>query len=381
MTRNIVVILYLVVLGCSPSEHSKPDNFELIVGDFERQVQKDIKDDRIEGSISATIVRGDKIVWSKAFGWADQDNKRLADTSTIYRTGSISKSFTAFLMMQLAEEGSIKLTDPIEMYLPEIRKLKGYSDSTKITFLQLSTHTSGLIREPELEGAASGSIENWESKILESIPKTSFENRVGEKFSYSNIGYGILGLSLSRAVKKPFAELVKDKIFIPLKMNNSYFQVPDDETARLAKGMDGGPFGEIDVKTPMIEHSGRGYKVPNGGIYSTPNDLAKFMMANMGYRTLLKPETLDQMQTEKASDGDKYGLGFFISDGKGMNIIEHSGSVSGYTAQLAFERNSKYGVVIMRNYNWGITDLSLRSHILLRDLSNLEMKKTKIRYE
>lgn len=375
MTKSILTtICILLVLSCTPSENLKTDNFELIVSDFERQLQKDLKDDDIEGSISAVIIKGDKIVWSKAFGYSDQENMLLADTSTIYRTGSISKSFTAFLMMQLAEEGLIKLTDPIELYLPEIRKLKGYCASTKITFLQLATHTSGLLREPELEGAASGSIENWESKIIESIPKTTFENRLGEKFSYSNIGYGILGLSLSRAAKRPFVELVKEKIFVPLKMDNSYFEIPSDKTARLAKGMDGGPFGEIDVETPKIEHVGRGYKVPNGGIYSTPNDLAKFMMSNMGYRSLLKPETRELMQTEKASDGDKYGLGFFISEGKGVTVIEHSGSVSGYTAQLAFERNSQYGVVIMRNYNWGTTDLSLRSHILLRDLCKLEVK-------
>jgi CubicO group peptidase (beta-lactamase class C family) len=295
----------------------------------------------------------------------------------IYRAGSISKSFTAFLMMQLAEEGLIKLTDPIELYFPEIRNLKGYSDSTKITFLQLATHTSGLTREPELDGADSGSIENWENKIIESIPKTYFENRLGEEFSYSNIGYGILGLSLSRAAKRPFAELVNEKIFVPLKMDNSYFQIPADKTTRLAKGMDGGPFGEIDMETPKIEHDGRGYKVPNGGIYSTPNDLGKFMMANMGYRALLKPESLDLMQTEKAYDGEKYGLGFFITEVRGMTIIEHSGSISGYTAQLAFERNSKYGVVIMRNYNWGTTDLSLRSHILLRDLDKLKIENRK----
>jgi CubicO group peptidase (beta-lactamase class C family) len=375
MTKSILVTVFnLLILGCSPTENSKTDNFELIVGDFERQLQKDLQDDDIKGSISAAITNGDKIVWSKAFGWSDRENKVLADTSTIYRTGSISKSFTAFLMMQLAEEGLIKLTDPVELYFPEIRELKGYSDSTKITFLQLATHTSGLIREPELEGAASGSIQNWESKIIQSISKTSFENRPGEKFSYSNIGYGILGLSLSRAAKKPFVELVKDKIFVPLKMENSFFQIPDERSTRLAKGMDGGPFGEIDIKTPMVEHDGRGYKVPNGGIYSTPNDLAKFMMANMGYRALLKPESLELMQTEKASDGDKYGLGFFISEGKGIAIVEHSGSVSGYTAQLAFERNRKYGVVIMRNYNWGTTDLSLRSYILLRDLDKLEIK-------
>src|SRR5688572_2949670 len=242
MKRNIVAIfLILLVFSCtlSSTSGSETGSFESIVKEFEVQLQKDIKDDGIEGSISAAIVRNDKIMWSKAFGYADREMRTPADTNTIYRTGSISKSFTAFLMMQLVEEGLIKLDDPIELYLPEIKKLKGYSDSTRITFHQLSSHTSGLIREPELEGAAKGPIENWEDKIIQSIPKTSFQSKPGEKFSYSNIGYGILGLSLSRAVKTPFLELMKDKIFIPLKMNSSYFQIPNDITPRLAQGIDG----------------------------------------------------------------------------------------------------------------------------------------------
>lgn len=378
MTKStLAIILGLLVFGCSPpvNSNSETGNFELIVSEFERQLQEDIRNDNIDGSISAAIIKGDKIVWSKAIGYADRERKAPADTSTIYRTGSISKSFTAFLMMQLVEEGVIQLTDPIELYLPEIKKLQEYSDLTKITFLQLSTHTSGLIREPALEGAASGSIENWENKIIQSIPKTSFKNRPGEKFSYSNIGYGILGLSLSRAAKRPFIELVKDKIFVPLKMHSSYFQIPGDITARLAKGMSRETVGEIDTETPKIEHAGRGYKVPNGGIYSTPNDLAKFMMCNMGYHSLLKGETLDLMQTVKASDGNKYGLGFFIVEDKSINIVEHGGAVSGYTAQLAFEKNSKYGVVIMRNYDQGTTDLFARSCSLLKDLKKLETMK------
>jgi CubicO group peptidase (beta-lactamase class C family) len=70
-------------------------------------------------------------------------------------------------------------------------------------------------------------------------------------------------------------ELVMEKIFIPLKMSNSYFEVPTEMTPRLAKGM-AGRQRELDMETPKIEHAGRRYKVPNGGIHSTPNDLAKF---------------------------------------------------------------------------------------------------------
>lgn len=373
MIKNtLTIILISLAFACSQSRSSETDSVESIVDKFQLQLQKDLEEDAIEGSISAAIIKEDKIIWSKAFGFSDREHKTLADTSTLYRTGSITKSFTAFLMMQLAEDGLIKLSDPIELYLPEIKKLIGYSDATKITFLQLSTHTSGLIREPELKGADAGPIEDWEDKIIQSIPKTSFENSPDQKFSYSNIGYGILGLTLSRAAKRPFMELVKEKIFIPLKMNNSYFKITADKTTRLAEGMNGGPGKKLDLETPKNEHSGRGYKVPNGGIYSTPNDLAKFVTANMGYTNLLKPASLEFMQTVKSSDN--YGVGFFIDDNNQLTILDHGGAVAGYTAQLAFEKTSKYGVILMRNYNWGATDLFKRSRILLSDLKKLETR-------
>jgi CubicO group peptidase (beta-lactamase class C family) len=100
MTRIIfAIILSVLFSACRPSEssNSKADDLESIVGEFERQLQKDLKDDGLEGSISAAIVKGDKIVWSKAFGYADKEKTILADTGTIYRTGSISNLLLPFL--------------------------------------------------------------------------------------------------------------------------------------------------------------------------------------------------------------------------------------------------------------------------------------------
>jgi CubicO group peptidase (beta-lactamase class C family) len=183
------------------------DDLGTIILQFENELKGDLINDGVDGSISAAIIGGNKVIWSKAFGYSDRINRTLADTTTIYRAGSISKSFTAFLMMQLVEEGTIKLTDPVELYFPEIRGLRGYSDSTKITFLQLASHTSGLSREPQLKNANTGPIHNWEAKLIASIPTTCFESSPGTKHIYSNIGFGILGIALSRATGKPFMQM------------------------------------------------------------------------------------------------------------------------------------------------------------------------------
>ncbi len=377
MRKTIFLISILTIcFGCyTQSQNSRNDNsLQSIINEFEKQLKKDVRDDNINGSISATIIKNNEIIWSKAFGISNNDSNTTADTNTIYRTGSISKCFTAFLMMQLVQEEIIELQDPIEDYLPEIKNLNGYSESTKITFVQLASHISGLQREPELNNAAIGLIEHWEKKIIQSIPKTSFKSRPGERYSYSNIGFGILGLALSRAANKDFKVLIEEKIFKPLNMSNSYFIVPDEKLNNLSKGMGGGPLGKINLEKPEIEHVGRGYKVPNGGIYSTPNDLGKFMLANMGYLNILNQENLALMQSPKTPQDNEwnYGLGFSLYQDSTFSTVGHGGSVSGYTASFLFEKEYHYGVILMRNYNWGITDLNLRSNILLRKLIELE---------
>jgi CubicO group peptidase (beta-lactamase class C family) len=348
------------------------DDLETIISEFEKELESDLTKDSVDGSISAAIVSWDRVIWSKAFGYADRANKILADTTTIYRAGSISKSFTAFLMMELIDEGIIKLTDPVELYFPEIRKLRGYSDSTTITFFQLASHTSGLSREPQLENANEGRIDDWEEKLVASIPFAYFESSPGTKYNYSNIGYGILGLALSRATGKPFMQLIQERIFVPLKMKRSLYVVPEALTAKLAIGMNGGPSEIMDTESPRSEHLGRGYKVPNGGIYSTPNDLAKFMINNLGYNPILKGESLETMQTEQGPEPNKYGLGFMIFHNDQISMVGHNGHVLGYTSQFAFERESKFGVILMRNYTWGSTDLDKASFILLGKLRQLK---------
>jgi len=151
MTKNLLIHLTLGVflLGCSTSNHEfeGKNSEQEIIEQLEKVIAEGLPEDR---SISGAIVKEDKVIWSKAYGISNPANHSLADTATIYCIGSISKPFTAVLMMLLVQDSIIHLNDPVELYLPEIKKLKGYSDHAKITFQQLATHTSGLIREPDL---------------------------------------------------------------------------------------------------------------------------------------------------------------------------------------------------------------------------------------
>ena len=315
-----------------------------------------------------------KVIWVGAFGYATRDKDIAADTSTIYRIGSITKTFTATILMQLVEERKVKLDDPVEKYVPEIKSLKGYSDKTIITLRQLASHTSGLNREPDMPGSSLGPVDQWESKLLSSIPYTSFNSSPGTRYKYSNIGYALLGLTLERASGIPYIQLVQQRIFTPLHMDNTFFLIPENKMAGLAEGIVNFKKNLRDKinKSPslqgVLDSTLGGYTIPCGGIYSTPPDLAKFIIGLMGKTPLLEPESLREMQVS-APGSRNYGLGLMFARYGKLEFIGHGGTVPGYNAQFSIEHHSVYAVILLRNYNRGKTNLPLDSRKLLSKLS------------
>ena len=372
MKKILAFTLFLVIVSCKESIKEK-DNTRVteqkIVENFSTLIENDVKDDNIKGSLSLAIIHKDSILTLKSFG--------EADLNTIFRIGSISKSFAGFLMMQLQQDGLLDINDPVEKYLPEIKSLIDYAKYAPITLKQLATHTSGIDRESRSRDpkVRFGSIHEWENSLIKAISETSFRSKPGERFGYSNIGFAILGLTLSKVANKPYIQLVQEKILRPLKMNNTYFSIHENQKINLAKGMAGGPRAEIDYERPKRELSEVGYRIPNGGMYSTPDDMAKFMKACMGYSSLLNEsniKTLQTTQTPTARLRSNYSFGFDLYADQGIHTVGHGGSTAGYSAHFEYEKDSEYGVILMRNYNFGNTNLDLRSNSLLRKLSLLK---------
>jgi len=339
---------------------------EPIVKQFEDQINADLIKDNLHGGISAAIVKNDRVDWSGAFGYAKRGKDIPATTGSIYRIGSITKTFTATLLMLLVEDGKLKLDDLVENYLPEIKNLQGYDANHKITFRQLASHTSGLNREPDMKDFDVGPLEQWEEKLLSCIPHTSFNSKPGEQFLYSNIGYALMGLAISRAAGVPYMQLVQQRILAPLHMNDTFFALPNDKMSRLAEGIANNG-ANVNTARPLAELKGRGYKVPNGGIYTTPNDLAKFVMSLMGKPSLLTAKSRKQMLIIPPG-GNNYGFGIGIFNTPTLKAIGHNGGVPGYTATYYIEQDSGYAVIMMRNYNNGGTNMDEVSLDLLKQL-------------
>lgn len=379
--RLVSLSLALVLCGATPAV-AQERSWDSIIADFSAQIADDVATDGV-GGISAGIVLGTDLLWGRGFGFADRERHIPATVNTIYRIGSVSKSFTAVAMMQVAESGLLALDDPVVEVLPALKGLVDRAEgAAPITFRHLASHTSGLIREPRLERAAYGPLNEWEDKILASIPTTSFFERPGVQYQYSNIGYGILGLATSRAAGVPYMDLVMEGIVETLGMTSTFFALTPETWPRVAKGYANRRFGPVDPEDPpqeedlvntgdpYREHSGRGYKVPNGGVYSTIADLGLFIggMTGAAPRAVLLPEgRAEMMRVQTPEGGDRlYGLGFFIYDtDDGTRLVGHSGSVSGYNVYMLFEPKSAIGVIILRNYNRGGTNLGEAARGLL----------------
>jgi CubicO group peptidase (beta-lactamase class C family) len=311
------------------------------------------------GSVTVGIVSGKQLIWTKSYGDADMEKKIPSDADTVYRIGSITKMFTALMLEQLVETGKVHLSDPVEKYFPEIKQVKGaFPDAPPITLIQLATHTSGLGREPDdVEIATSGPVAEWEKTLIAALPHLKYDFEPGTQFSYSNMGYAILGAALSRAAGEPYLEYVPKHIFAPLGMTHSALEWNAQMATHLAKGYEVMEPGKVDSDTPERENkNGRGYKVPNGAMYTTVSDLARFASFEMGQGpdAALKKASLDRFQRQIIVPADigltsGYGVGFQVERRDGYVAFGHGGAVAGYTSGLLMNRTKGIGVIVFSN--------------------------------
>lgn len=312
------------------------------------------------GGATVGVVIDGRLVWAKGYGLADIENGTPATADTVYRIGSITKPFTALMLLQLVERGRVRLSDPVERYFPEVNRISGRpATAPPVTLIQLATMTSGIAREPEdLPTFLVGPVSEWETVLIRALDRTKYAHEPGTRYLYSNIGYAMLGAALGRAAGRPYADYVRDRILTPLGMTHTDF-VPSESIQQLmAKGYelrDGRPDGTV----PAREHAGRGYKVPNGALYSTVADLARFvaLMLGDGPETVLKKQTVaDNLSRVSSASGgltSGYGIGFQVDRRGALVTYGHGGSVAGYRAQVVFDPATRTGAIVMRNTGGG----------------------------
>ena len=317
-------------------------------------------------SVTIGVVSGRELAWTKSYGLADMEKRIPAARHTVYRIGSITKQFTAMMLLQLVQDGRVRLSDPVEKYFPEVNSVQGrFAQAPPITLVQLATMTSGLGREPaDLPTYLIGPVSQWEKVLISALPQTKYDLEPDTQFLYSNIGYAILGATLGRAAGTSYTSWVQQRILTPLGMSQTAFEPNATIQSQIAKGYEVDRSGHVSFETPQREHAGRGYKVPNGAIYTTVGDLARFVAFELGEgpESVLKKESVREQQSRAGSANGRldsgYGIGFQLVRRGEHVFIGHSGSVAGYTAQAWIHAASKTGVIVLRNAAGGKFDLS-----------------------
>jgi CubicO group peptidase (beta-lactamase class C family) len=359
MMRTTLKLLFVLLLTAAPLLNARqavtPADLTSALALIDAHVASEFARDGV-GSVTVGVIDKGAVVWTRSHGYADMEAKRPATRESVYRIGSITKQFTALMLLQLAEQGKVRLSDPLEQYVPEASQIPKLSPSQPpITLAQVASMTSGLAREPEASFSdhSVGPVSGWDRKVLTFVPRTRYAHEPGTRYLYSNIGYAMLGVALQRAAGEPFTQYVEKRIVAPLGMTSTAFEPDASLRARIARGyvMEN---GKPSSDSPVRELDGRGYRVPNGALFSTVDDLAKFLAFELGEGpAIVKKETLDawleRLHSGRADLGSGYGLGLQAVRRGPLVALGHGGSTAGYRAQALIDRTSRFGVVVLRS--------------------------------
>jgi CubicO group peptidase (beta-lactamase class C family) len=331
-------------------------SLDAAIASIDAKIAADFAKDGV-GGLSIGVVSGTQLIWSKHYGYADAEAKRVADNDTTYRIGSITKQFTALALLQLVERDQMRLSDPLEKYVPEVKKVKSPPAGAPPTILQVAMMTSGLAREPDCDKPNAGSSAEWQKIVLRCLPETQYVNEPGTTYLYSNIGYATLGLAIERAGRQPYVDQVRDRILVPLGMSRSVMgDASPAVRVNLAHGYQlNEKSGDVSRKDADRGLDGRGYRVPNGGLFSTINDLAKFAAWEMGDG----PPDILKKETQEANYSRAlfyipgmyagYGVGFQVRWLGPVLMVGHGGSTDGYHSAVYVNRDTHLGVIVLRN--------------------------------
>ena len=304
--------------------------------------------------ISYALIDGDKIVWQGGLGVSNKNSQEKADESTLYRAGALSTLMTAALIVRMEQEGKLSLDDLVTKYLPEFR-LKNQKKAP--TIKQLLTHHAGLPLSyfNGMWTESPDSLQQITDKIND-LPASYFVDQI---FSYSNLGYDLLGRIIEVVSEKSFAEVADEKLFKPLGMEYSNFTWNKVDQKKLALGYKDGDF------KPFLEAR----DLPALGLVSNVNDLAKFAQATMGSMSssqkVMKQTSWNKMIQAHNShvklDLNKgIGLGWQIG---GMEtkyekpVVWRQGATLLHRSRIAMIPELGLGVVIMSNSSKGFRAL------------------------
>jgi CubicO group peptidase (beta-lactamase class C family) len=287
---------------------------------------------------SLTIAKDGNVLYTRAIGYSQINGteKKPLTAANRFRIGSITKMFTAAMILQLVEEGKLKLTDTLDKFFPQVPNAK------KITIVQILWHRSGIpnVRREQNSQGNVNTIPVTKDEMLALIVKATPDFEPDTKYSYSNSGYQLLGLILEKVTGKPYGEALTERITSKIGLADTYLATGNIDVSKneaLTYMNFGDGWKPVAETHPSILFSA-------GAIVSTPNDLAKFIQALFDGKIVSK-ESVDQMKTIR--NGELSGMEPFTFAGK--TFYGHTGGADNYGSWLAYLPEEKLAVAYTTN--------------------------------
>lgn len=298
-------------------------------------------------SISVALAKDGRILWEEGFGWADRERRIQATAHTTYSVASISKPLTATGLMTLVEAGKVDLDAPVNDYLGAAKLRSRVDPHREATPRQLLNHTSGL--NTHFEPVFSDAGHPLPSKDQTIARYGNLVYLPGEKTTYSNIGYGIVGDVVERVSGMDFADYMRTAVFAPLGMEHSSVGPPPGLEASTAVRYDRS--SELPLPPYASTHEGA------GGIHACAHDLLRFALFHMGlsgrqHAHVLSAQGRERMQQAEGLDRapHAYGLGWLITQRPGgPRVVHHSGGMGGVTTHLFMVPAEGIALVVLSN--------------------------------
>lgn len=286
-----------------------------------------------KGMGSISIFKEGKEVYQKSIGYADIEHGLKADNETVYRIGSISKTFTATMIMQLVESGKLKLDDKLSKFYPEIPNAK------KITIEHLLRHRSGIFNFTNADDYEKWMLEPFSrEQLLDKIKSFEPAFEPNSKAEYSNSNYVLLSMIIEKIEGKSFNKVLKSKITKRNRLSKTYqggkINYKGNEALSYAKLDSWNKMPETDMSIPLGA----------GAVVSTPTDLNAFLTALFNNK-IVKTNQVEQMKKME----DNFGIGLFQFPFNGKTAFGHTGGIDGFQSMAGYFPKEKVSITYFSN--------------------------------
>ena len=306
--------------------------------------------------ISVGIVKDQQLIWSKGYGFSNVQKNIPATPATIYSICSITKLFTSIAIMQLYDQGKLRLDDSLSSFLPDVKIHQRFKDSGPVTIRSLLTHSSGFPRESDFPYWTGPDFKfPTKKQLLGKLQQQETLYPASTNFQYSNLGMTLLGEVVEKISGKPYQVYVEDNILKPLHLDNTRSSPPSELWGnKMAIGYSSMTREGTREAVPLFDPKAM---KPAVGFSSTVEDLAQFAawqfrLLSKGGTEILRASTLKEMHRVQWVDPDwkiHWGLGFVVFQQGGQTLIGLSGTCPGYRSILFMDPREKLAFIVLIN--------------------------------